>query len=226
VPVVVQENTGKVNTAVMPWASTMGITESARPVIDVVPLMETTGFAYIDRNYGDVRPNSFVFDNVAGLTQVESLLGVAVSGRGASTSGEGSFKLVVFGTSRWLEDGITERSDQNLALGLNLIDWLAQDDTPSLTNWLAQKDTLAAVRSKSVTTRDLLFTSSTHENISRWANIAGVPLGLVAIGLLRSVRRRRFGLSQYGGQSEKKRSRFSIKRRRKSSQGDGSGDSE
>ena len=144
-----------------------------------------------------------------GINPVQSLMGVAITERGDTTSEDSLFRLVVFGTSRWLMDRNT--TEQNLALGLNLIDWLAQEDT------------LAAVRSKAVTTRDLLFSSGTHENISRWSNVAGVPLALVAIGLLRSVRRRRFGSVSYG-QTGENRSRFGIRRRRKSSQEDG-GDS-
>ena len=86
----------------------------------------------------------------------------------------------------WLSDFILSRAEENVVLGLNFVDWLAQEEI------------LAAVRSKVVSTRDLLFTSSTHENISRWGNVAGVPLLLVVLGLVRSVRRRRFGFTRYG----------------------------
>ncbi|MDP6514644.1 MAG: GldG family protein, partial [SAR202 cluster bacterium] len=223
-PIVVEKDAGFARNALLPWASTLGITEDARAGIEVAPLIETTEFAYIDRNYGDVRPNSVVLDDVTGLNQVKSLMGVAISGRASAPSDASTFRLVVVGTSRWLEDGITERASENLALGLNLVDWLAQDDSPDLNEWLARRDTLAAVRSKAVTTRDLLFTSTTHENISRWANIAGAPLLLISIGLIRSFRRRRFGLSQYG-QTDQNRSRSRFTLRRGSSQ-DSEGDSE
>lgn len=211
VPVVDVKVAGNVSAALMPWASSLGILESARSRIEVIPLLETTEFAATDRNYGDLRPNSPVLTDGIGINPVQSLMGVAISERENTSSEDPTFRLVVFGTSRWLMDGITDRSEQNLALGLNLIDWLAQEDT------------LAAVRSKAVTTRDLLFSSGTHENISRWANIAGVPLALVFIGLLRSVRRRRFGSTPYG-QTGENRSRFGIRRRGRSSQDDG-GDS-
>ncbi|MCH8309894.1 MAG: Gldg family protein, partial [Chloroflexi bacterium] len=211
VPVVDVKVAGNVSAALMPWGSSLGILESARSRIEVIPLLETTEFATIDRNYGDLRPNSPILTDVVAFNPVQSLMGVAISERGNTSSDDSSFRLVVFGTSRWIMDGITDRADQNLALGLNLIDWLAQEDT------------LAAVRSKAVTTRDLLFSSGTHENISRWANVAGVPLALVAIGALRSLRRRRFGSASYG-QAGENRSRFGMRRRGKSSQDDG-GDS-
>ena len=212
VPVVDEKVAGNVAVALMPWASSLGISEDARSRIDVVPLLETTEFASIDFNYGDVRPNSPILSDPTGINPVQSLVGVAVSGREDASPGDTSFRVIVFGTSRWLMDGITDRSDQNLALGLNLVDWLAQEDI------------LAAVRSKAVTARDLLFTSGTHENVARWANVAGVPLGLIGLGLLRSLRRRRFGLSLYG-QTSQNRSRLRLGRRDKSSQ-DAEGDSE
>ena len=44
----------------------------------------------------------------------------------------------------------------------------------------------------------MLFSSATHENAARWINIAGVPLLLIILGAVRSVRRRRFGFTLYG----------------------------
>ena len=211
VPVVDEKVAGNVSTALMPWASSLGITEDARSRIDIIPLVETTEFASIDFNYGDVRPNSPTLNDPVGINQVQSLMGVAISERQNSPN-DSSFRLVVFGTSRWLMDGITDRSEQNLAMGLNLVDWLAQEDA------------LASVRSKAVTARDLLFNSTTHENVARWVNVAGVPLALIAFGLFRSARRRRFGMSQYG-QTGASQSRFRLRRRAEPPKDD-EGDSE
>lgn len=211
VPVVDEKVAGNVSTALMPWASSLGITEDARSRIDVIPLVETTEFASIDFNYGDVRPNSPTLNDPVGINQVQSLMGVAISERQNSPN-DSSFRLVVFGTSRWLMDGITDRSEQNLVMGLNLVDWLAQEDA------------LASVRSKAVTARDLLFNSTTHENVARWSNVAGVPLVLIAFGLFRSARRRRFGMSQYG-QTSASQSRFRLRRRAEPPKDD-KGDSE
>lgn len=208
VPVISKKVAGNVDTALIPWGSSLGISEEARSSIDFIPLIESTEFAAIDFNPGDVRPNSPIFNQVTNANRVQSLMGVALSERQNTINNDSSFRLVVFGTSRWLMDGITDRSQQNLALGLNLIDWLAQEDT------------LAAVRSKAVTTRDLLFSSGTHENVSRWANVAGIPLLLVGIGLLRSVRRKRFGFTLYG-QSKDISKRTWLRKNRSSNQGQG-----
>jgi len=185
VPVIDRKVAGNVGSVLLPWASSVGITESERGRIEVVPLLETTEFAAIDFNYGDVRPNSPVFEDVTRGNFVQALMGAAVVQSNAP-AGQEAFRLVVFGDSEWLSDGVLPRSQENIALGLNLVDWLAQEDT------------LAAVRSKVVTSRDLLFDSATHKNVAQWGNVAGVPLLIVIIGLFRSVRRRRFGFTMYG----------------------------
>ena len=184
-PVIDKKVAGNVESAVLPWASSIGILEASRDSIDIVPILETTEFAALDLNYGDIQPNSPVFNEVTRDNLFQSLVAVAVSEKGA-LEGDDAYRLVVVGDSEWLSDLVLSRSEPNAALALNLVDWLAQEDK------------LAAVRSKVVSSRDLLFTSATHENVSRWVNIAGVPLLVVVIGLVRSVRRRRFGFTLYG----------------------------
>ena len=162
VPVIDRKVAGNVGSVLLPWASSVGIAESERGRIEVVPLLETTEFAAIDFNYGDVRPNSPVFEEVTRGNFVQALMGAAIVQRDAP-AGQDAYRLVVLGDSEWLTDGVLPRAQENVALGLNLVDWLAQEDT------------LAAVRSKVVSSRDLLFTSTTHKNVAQWANVAGVP---------------------------------------------------
>ena len=203
VPVIDRKVAGNVGSVLLPWASSVGITESGRGRIEVVPLLETTEFAAIDFNYGDVRPNSPVFEDVTQGNFIQALMGAAVIQRNVP-AGQEAFRLVVFGDSEWLADSVLPRSQENIALGLNLVDWLAQEDT------------LAAVRSKIVTSRDLLFTSTTHKNIAQWANVAGVPLLIVVAGLFSSIRRRRFGFTLYG---QARTGGFRLGRRRRGDQG-------
>ena len=199
VPVIDRKVAGNVGSVLLPWASSVGIAESERGRIEVVPLLETTEFAAIDFNYGDVRPNSPVFDEVTRGNFVQALMGAAIVQRDAP-AGQDAYRLVVLGDSEWLTDGVLPRAQENVALGLNLVDWLAQEDT------------LAAVRSKVVSSRDLLFTSTTHKNVAQWANVAGVPLLIVVIGLVRSFRRRRFGFTMYG---QARTGGFGFRRRRR-----------
>lgn len=111
-------------------------------------------------------------------------MAVAVAEK-ADDGGE-AYRIVVVGDSGWLTDALVSRSQENVALALNLVDWLAQEDR------------LASVRSKVVSSRDLLYSSPTHENMARWLNIAGVPLIFILFGAVRSIRRRRFGFTLYG----------------------------
>ena len=201
VPVIDKKVSGNVESALLAWASPLGIAESERGRIEVIPILETTEFAAIDFDYGDIRPqNARILEQLTPSSFVQSLMAVAVQEK-TGDSGREAFRLVVFGDSEWLSDGVVQRSQQNVALGLNLIDWLAQEDA------------LAEVRSKVVSSRDLLFSSTTHENTARWVNIAGVPLLLVGIGMFRSVRRRRFGFFSYGQAGSGRR--LGLRRRRR-----------
>ncbi len=205
-PVVDTTVAGGIESAMLPWASSIGIAESEREGIDVIPILETTEFAAIDFEYGDVRPNAPIFNEITPSNLVQSLMGVAVAERERG-EGETGFRLFVVGDSEWLSDAVSSRAQGNIFLGLNMVDWLAQEDK------------LADVRKKVVTSRALLFSSTTHEQAARWANIAGVPLLLVAAGLARSMRRRRFGFFRYGQTAGS--SRLGLRRRRRDDEGDG-----
>ena len=176
---------GGIQSALMPWASSIGVSESARGRVEVLPIIESTEFAAIDFQYGDVSPNAPIFNEIQPDNMVQSLMGVAIS-ESERGEGERGYRLFVAGDAEWLSDSIVARAQGNIFLGLNMIDWLAQEDI------------LADVRKKVVTSRALLFTSPTHENAARWANVAGVPALLIVIGLARALRRRRFGFFRYG----------------------------
>ena len=185
VPTADPKVTRDVSSVIMPWASSLGIAEAEVGRIEVIPLLETAATAAIDFSYGDVGPESQRLSTVTDEELLQNLMGVAITSR--APSGEeaaGSFRLVVVGDSDWLSDGVVNESQTNLALGLNLIDWLAQEEL------------LANIRSKIVSTRELVFTS-THKNIMRYSNIIGVPLAFVALGLFRFIKRRGSSFTGY-----------------------------
>ena len=183
-PVIDKKVAGNVESAVLPWASSLGISESQRDLVEVIPILETSEFSAIDFTYRDLRPNSQTFEEITPDNLVRSLVAVAVAEK--ATDGGEAYRIVVVGDSGWLTDALVSRSQENIALALNLVDWLAQEDR------------LASVRSKVVSSRDLLYSSPTHENAARWLNIAGVPLIFILFGAVRSIRRRRFGFTLYG----------------------------
>ena len=89
------------------------------------------------------------------------------------------------GDSDWITDSLANRSPDNILLALNFVDWLAQEDA------------LASIRNKVVSSRQLLFESSTHKEVARFANVLGVPLLFVVIGLVRFIVRRGVTLRTY-----------------------------
>ena len=146
--------------------------------------MTTSEFGAVNYELGDVSPTSSVLqpENIQPEQLFEADLGFALEGP------QGSFRMVVVGDSDWLTDQLVNRSIDNLFLGLNLVDWLAQEDT------------LAEIRSKVISSRTLLFTSARHRNIIQYANIIGVPLAFVIIGIVRFIRRRGTTLRSYQGE--------------------------
>ena len=175
-------------TVLLPWASSLGITESQIGRVEVISLLMSGPTASVDHAYGDVGPNSPSLE-VTESQLFESDLGVAIAAQTEGTSSDeqaqGAFRLVVVGDSEWLTEALAGGAPQNVGLGLNLIDWLAQEDT------------LASIRSKVITSRRLDFSSQTHQNIVQYVNIVGVPLTLIVIGLILYIRRRGIGLREY-----------------------------
>ena len=186
VPTVDRKVAGEVESALVPWASSLGITDSQVGAVEVIPLMRTSPFASVDYAYSDVTPDSPQLD-VNDRQLFESDIAVAIeSTEMQAGGGSGSpFRMVIVGDSDWLTDPFVNQAQENLALGLNLIDWLAQEEN------------LAEIRSKVITTRNLTFSSPTHRNIVQLANVAGIPIVFIILGIVRYITRRSKGLRTY-----------------------------
>tara|TARA_B100000949_G_scaffold85500_2_gene76377 strand:+ start:733 stop:3045 length:2313 start_codon:yes stop_codon:yes gene_type:complete len=168
---------GEVQSVVIPWGSTLGILNLPDSPFTVSPLISTTEYAYIDMDMRNLRTNSPTFFQVSPDNQVLSDLAVALEHRNGS-------RLIITGDADWIADGTVRNvrnSADNFLLALNLVDWLAQEDN------------LASVRTKIISERNLVFSSDRHRNIVRYANIAGVPIAFVLLGLVRFMQRRSKG---------------------------------
>ena len=168
---------GEVQSVVIPWGSTLGILNLPDSPFTVSPLISTTEYAYIDMDMRNLRTNSPTFFQVSPDNQVLSDLAVALEHRDGS-------RLIITGDADWIADGTVRNvrnSADNFLLALNLVDWLAQEDN------------LASVRTKIISERNLVFSSDRHRNIVRYANIAGVPIAFVLLGLVRFMQRRSKG---------------------------------
>lgn len=95
-----------------------------------------------------------------------------------SPSGTGRGRIVVVGTADFAGDRYARNSPENIVFVQNAIDWLAQDEA------------LIAIRSKNRAPAPLVFTSVTKRSAVKYGNLIGVPLLLVALGIVRLWRRR------------------------------------
>ena len=163
-----------ITSVVLPWVSSVGIIEIPNSIYKITPLLRSSEYAAIDFEYRNLRPDSPTFSDISAKNSFQSDLGVTVEGSNGS-------KIVIIGDAEWLDPNYLQRFESNLLFGLNIIDWLAQNDT------------LASVRSKVVTERSLVFSSYTHKNIVQYVNIVGIPLGFVIIAFLRYTQRRSKG---------------------------------
>ncbi len=167
---------GTVGTIIAPWASSIGIANLSNSTYKVTPFLSTSDYASVDFQFTNLRPDSPIFEDTLDSGGVRSDIGVTIEG-------ENGGRIVVTSDSDWISDTVVTRSRGNVLLALNLVDWLAQEDN------------LAAVRSKVVTQRTLVFSSDTQRNIVKYSNIAGVPLAFIVLGFIRFFQRRSKGFS-------------------------------
>ena len=167
---------GNVDSVVLAWANTLGILDLPGSEYTITPLISSTNYAAVDDSFRNLKPDSPIFTDPLQINFFSSDLAVAVEGTNGS-------RVVIVGDADWLSESTTQRFSNNVLLGLNLLDWLAQEDK------------LASVRSKVVSERNMVFSSDQHRNLVQYTNIGGVPILLILIGLLRFWRRRTKGFN-------------------------------
>jgi ABC-type uncharacterized transport system involved in gliding motility auxiliary subunit len=86
---------------------------------------------------------------------------------------------VVIGSSEFVTDRFVRGAPENLALALNAIDWLAQDEG------------LIAIRSKNRQPVPLVFRTAIERDTAKYANLVALPLLVALTGIIHLVRRRR-----------------------------------
>lgn len=164
---------GNVQQVMAPWPSSLGVKSDAA---DVYPLIETTDKSVKQTSGYQINPEQL--PEFAKMEMGKSLL-AAVAERVPAANDAEPGRWVVITASDFLEDGIAGQNQQNLALALNSIDWLMQNDA------------LIAIRSKQSATSALVWKSRQQQNLVKWGNIAGVPVLVAAAGGYWLWRRRR-----------------------------------
>ena len=120
---------GEVNSVVMQWASSVGVIGNNSSEYKVSPLLSTTEFGAIDFTFRNLLPNAPIFSEITRSELVQSDVGMIAEGNNGS-------RTAVISDSEWLQEYSINRFAGNYLFGLNVIDWLAQEDN------------LAEVRSK------------------------------------------------------------------------------
>jgi ABC-type uncharacterized transport system involved in gliding motility auxiliary subunit len=158
--------------AFLPWTSTID-TAGAAPGT-VTPLLVSSQGAGVSAAQTLLDPQQqFPTDSLA-----PRLLAAAVSPPAMGDSATVRGRVVVIGNDDFAADRHARSAPENVALALNAVDWLAQDEA------------LIAIRAKDRRPPALVM-SEGRRNLVRYANVAAVPALVALAGLLRLVARRR-----------------------------------
>jgi len=195
VPVVEKKISGGIVSAAMPWVSSVDIAEPTEKTLDieVTPLLVTTEFGGLDTEYKNISVQSPALQDVPQEDLGERGVAVAAGGTRCPTlqpkcekDPEKRFRMIVISDSDWVSESKVRQFPEHLTLGVNFVDWLAQDDA------------LAEIRSKGSSLRHMIFESETHRNLVQYCNIIGVPVIIVLAGIIRYLMRRSMMRKEYG----------------------------
>jgi ABC-type uncharacterized transport system involved in gliding motility auxiliary subunit len=158
--------------AFLPWASSID-TAGAVPGT-VTPLLVSSQAAGVSATQTLLDPQQqFPTDSLA-----PRLLGVVVNPLAAGDSTRVRGRVVVVGNDEFAGDRHARSAPENVALALNAVDWLAQDEA------------LISIRAKDRRPPALVM-SEGRRNAVRYANVVGIPVLVALAGLVRLVERRR-----------------------------------
>lgn len=153
--------------AVLTWASTIDTSKAARGTVTPLLVSSASAGTFTDATSIDPRGN-FPQTKLS-----RRLLGAVV------TPKAGRGRAVVVGSTDFATDRFIQSAPENLSLVLNATDWLAQDED------------LIAIRSKDRRPVPLVFATAAEREFAKYANIVGLPVLVVLIGLAHLLRRRR-----------------------------------
>jgi ABC-type uncharacterized transport system involved in gliding motility auxiliary subunit len=188
---------GGVPSIVMPWGSSIEETAvtGASIEVEITRLLETTQFAGLDTEHLNLSLDSPRLLDVADEELDTRLMAAAITGTRCPTANPGCeknpskvFRIIVVADADWANDGMVAQYQEHLPMAVNWIDWLTQDDA------------LATIRSKQATVRPLIFDSTRHRNLVQYSNVAGAPLIIMVLGLVRYLMRRRITRKVYSSE--------------------------
>jgi ABC-type uncharacterized transport system involved in gliding motility auxiliary subunit/ABC-type transport system involved in multi-copper enzyme maturation permease subunit len=155
------------------WASSIDTT--AAPTRTITPL-------YVSSRAGGIATGETMIDPSRDFPQTDlkaRLLAVQVVTRKAPGDTAAAGRVIVIGDGDFAGDRSARGAPENVAVALNAVDWLAQDEA------------LIGIRAKDRRPPQLMFTSNSMRQGVKYANVVGIPLLVALAGLIRLVRRRR-----------------------------------
>jgi ABC-type uncharacterized transport system involved in gliding motility auxiliary subunit len=175
----------EVNGGMFTWPSSIDTTGA--PTRTIIPLFVTS-------RAGGVVTGETMIDPSRDFPQTDlkpRLLAVQVVARKAAADSASAGRVVVIGDADFAGDRSARGAPENLALAMNAVDWLAQDEA------------LIAIRAKDRRPPPLVFASTAARQGVKYANLIGIPLLVALSGLIRLTRRRRKTREPYRPLAEK-----------------------
>jgi ABC-2 type transport system permease protein len=187
--------TNRLERAVFPWVSSIDLTKDADSFGDVEILVRSSQQSWTETQRMDLNPQrNFNPTTPIGQRNLAVLLGGTFesyfAGRTPPVAGEGQApsegtkldsspetQIMVISSSRFIESDYLSQYPENGVLFLNAVDWLTLGES------------LIGIRSRVVTARPLDEISERSKSTIRFAATLGIPILLIAWGLLRRYMR-------------------------------------
>ncbi len=175
--------TAKLESVVLPWASSLDIQADKLKGNQVSYLMKTTNRAWLEKDNFNLNPQAD-FSSLGQMGQFN--LAIALSGKFSSAYNQTSTdsgRLIVVGDSDFIHDNFLNNNPDNLVLFQNLTDGLSLSED------------LISIRSKGITDRPIRELSDTMKLTVRYLNIFGLTVVVILFGVIRYFLRRRRGFA-------------------------------
>ena len=164
----------------LPWTSSITKVAQSKYDLEVTDLLTTTNYAASQTDTFSLQPNGQWPVKKEDLSK--KLLAVSAVIKAVGKSSDAAApplgRLVLIANTSFASDNFIKNNPSNLALALNSIDWLAQDEA------------LLGIRAKNRAPAPLLFKADWQPSLIRLGNLIGLPVIVILFGAARMLKRR------------------------------------
>ena len=164
----------------LPWTSSIAKAEQSKYVLEVVDLLTTSDYASAQTDPFNLQPNQQWQVKKEDLSKKLLAVSAVIKavGKSSDTAAPPLGRLVLIANTSFVSDNFIRNNPSNLALALNSIDWLAQDEA------------LLGIRAKNRAAAPLVFKADWQPSLVRLGNLIGLPVIVILLGAARMLRRR------------------------------------